>query len=208
MFMACGVQEDDRQLKQTAAWGVKIGGEREREKELHLAISDVWVPEGVGSEDPAQRGDAHLVLKGRVFGEGAVQVSFYLLSGQVVLAHGLLHQVLVVARVGGHLVDRPCAQRFTLTSRSCFACRGNTPHTHHWLLGTICMVGIKSSIKGGPFTCVSNDWKRGSSAANSSMSWFRKNSPTQYEACVVGLNLVFTFKPNETFEEAEYCDST
>lgn len=110
------LSERDGRHVTTASTRVTIRRKTERAIELaaHLAVSDVWVSEGVGCEDPAQCGDAHLVLKGRVFGEGAVQVSLNLLGGQVVFAHGLLHQVLVVPGVGGHLVDRPCAERFTL----------------------------------------------------------------------------------------------
>lgn len=75
---------------------------------VYLTVSDVWVSECIGCEDPAEGSDAHLILEGRVLGERAVQVPLNLLCCQVVFAHRLLNQVLVVSRVGGHLVDRPC----------------------------------------------------------------------------------------------------
>ena len=40
-----------------------------------------------------------------MFWKGAVQVPLNLLCGKVVLPHGLLHEVLIVAGVGGLLVD-------------------------------------------------------------------------------------------------------
>ena len=40
-----------------------------------------------------------------MFWKGAVQVPLNLLRGKVVLPHGLLHEVLIVAGVGGLLVD-------------------------------------------------------------------------------------------------------
>ena len=42
-----------------------------------------------------------------MFWKGAVQVPLNLLRGEVVLPHGLLHEVLIVAGVGGLLVDGP-----------------------------------------------------------------------------------------------------
>ena len=76
-------------------------------KNTYLAVADVGVAEGIGGEHPSERGDAHLVLEGGVLGQRAVQVPLDLLRGQVVLPHGLLHQILVVAGVGGHLIDGP-----------------------------------------------------------------------------------------------------
>lgn len=92
---------------------------------MHLTVSDVWVSESVGGEDPAEGGDAHLVLKGRVLGERAVQISLYLLRGQVVFAHGLLHQVFIVSWVSGHLVDRPCSERFACFKPAILSHKGN-----------------------------------------------------------------------------------
>lgn len=91
---------------------------RWKPQSVYLTVSDVWISEGVGSEDPAKGGDAYLILKGRVLRERAVQVPLYLLRRQVVFAHRLLHQVLVVSGVGGHLVNRPYENRQTTIKSS------------------------------------------------------------------------------------------
>lgn len=54
---------------------------------VYLTVSNVWVSECIGSEDPAEGSDAHLILKGGVLRERAVQIPLYLLCCQVVLAH-------------------------------------------------------------------------------------------------------------------------
>lgn len=92
---------------------------------VYLAVSDVGVSECVGGEDPAQGGDAHLVLEGGVLGQGAVQVPLDLLGCQVVFAHRLFHQVFVVPGVGGHLVDRPYQK--THAQICSYTCNGNSP---------------------------------------------------------------------------------
>lgn len=74
----------------------------------HLTVSDVGISKCVRSEDPAEGSDAHLVLKGGVLGQGAMQVPLDLLCSQVVLAHRFLHQVFIVSRVSGHLINSPC----------------------------------------------------------------------------------------------------
>lgn len=81
---------------------------KQKQPSAYLTVSDVGISECVGSEDPAEGSDAHLVLKGRVLRQRAVQVPLDLLCRQVVLAHRLLHQVFVVSRVSGHLVNCPC----------------------------------------------------------------------------------------------------
>lgn len=73
-------------------------------KSAYLAVSYARVAAGVGSEDPAEGSDAHLILEGVVLRHGAVQVPLDLLRGQGTAAHGLLHPLSVVARVGVHLI--------------------------------------------------------------------------------------------------------
>ncbi len=75
---------------------------------MYLTVADVGVSERVGCEDPAEGSDAHLILKGWVLRERAVQVPLYLLCCQVVSAHRLLNQVFIVSRVRGHFIYRSC----------------------------------------------------------------------------------------------------
>lgn len=70
----------------------------------YLAVSNAGVPVGVGCEDAAQCSNAHLVLEGSVLRHGAVQVPLNLLRSQRRHAQCLLHQLAIVARVGGQLV--------------------------------------------------------------------------------------------------------
>lgn len=77
---------------------------KKKKKWSYLAISYARVAAGVGSEDPAEGSDAHLILEGVVLRHGAVQVPLDLLRGQGTAAHGLLHPLSVVARVGVHLI--------------------------------------------------------------------------------------------------------
>ena len=85
----------------SGVWGGEGGGS-------YLAVSDLSVAVGVGGEHPPQGGDAGGVLEGGVVREGAVEVPLNLLRGQGALAHGPLHQVRVVALVGGQLRHRAC----------------------------------------------------------------------------------------------------
>lgn len=81
---------------------------RNRGEERHLAVADLGVPGGVGSEDSAQSRDASVALKGGVFWQRAVQVSLDLIRGQRACAQGLFDQLGVVTRVSGHVVHSSC----------------------------------------------------------------------------------------------------
>ena len=73
--------------------------------DIHLAIPYVRISKSISCQDSPQSRDAHFVLESWVFWKGAVQVPLNLLRGEVVLPHGLLHEVLIVAGVSGLLVD-------------------------------------------------------------------------------------------------------
>lgn len=70
----------------------------------YLAVPDTGVAVGVGCENTAQCCNAHLILKGSVLWHGAVQVPLNLVRSQRGPAQCLLHQLSIVARVGGQLI--------------------------------------------------------------------------------------------------------